>query len=210
MRYLMLFFCFFEFFTVRMSGQTGSAFAAEIAKHRQHYREEFLTDSHSPLTAKDTAMLDFFPADSAWVVEARFTPTPDAEPFDMPTYSGRTAKYQEYGELAFEKDGVTCILRLYQNLRLLQMAEYKDYLFLPFKDPTNAITTYGGGRYLELKMGEIQEKEGKKYLILDFNKCFNPYCAYSDGYNCPVPPRENHLSIEVIAGERNFKGEKKH
>ena len=90
------------------------------------------------------------------------------------------------------------------------MTEYQDYLFLPFKDLSNGNQTYGGGRYLDFRQGDIHEKAGESWLILDFNKCYNPYCAFSDGYNCPVPPQENHLPMAVDAGERQFKGEKKH
>lgn len=190
--------------------ETDVSFTQAIAQHRQHYKEEFITEPRSPLTAKDTALLDFFPADASWNVQAVFTPTPDAEAFDMPTYSGKTAQYRQYGVLQFEKNGAAYHLNIYQNLRLLQVPEYKDYLFIPFKDPSNGEITYGGGRYIECRMKELVEKDGKILMALDFNKCFNPYCAYSDGYNCPVPPRENHLSIVVAAGERNFKGEKKH
>jgi hypothetical protein len=74
---------------------------------------------------------------------------------------------------------------------------YRDYLFIPFTDLTNSNETYGGGRYIEAKIpveGELLE--------LDFNKCFNPYCHYSTGYNCPVPPRENFLNTKIEAGEK--------
>lgn len=190
--------------------QADSALIADIARHRDHYKAEFLTEPRSPLTAVDTAFLDFFPADPAWRLEARFNPTPEALPFDMLTYSGKKVQYRQYGELIFQKNGQTFTLQLYQNLRLTQMPEYKDYLFLPFKDLSNGGLTYGGGRYLDFRQGEIQEKAGESWLTLDFNKCYNPYCAFSDGYNCPVPPQENHLPIAVEAGEKQFKGEKKH
>ena len=109
--------------------------------------------------------------------------------------------------LKFEVGGKSCALNLYQNLRLVNMPEYQDYLFLPFKDATNGDSTYGGGRYLDFRQKDISS-EG--ILLLDFNKAYNPYCAYSDGFNCPIPPLPNHLAIEVPAGEKNFKGEKKH
>ncbi len=79
-----------------------------------------------------------------------------------------------------------------------------DYLFLPFKDDTNGETTYGGGRYLNLSISTLEE-EG---CYVDFNKGYNPWCAYRDGFNCPIPPAANHLQFEVKAGERGFgKGE---
>jgi len=78
---------------------------------------------------------------------------------------------------------------------------YRDYLFLPFKDATNGDSTYGGGRYIDIRMSEINNNT----LTIDFNKAYNPYCAYSDGFNCPVPPLENHLEVALEAGERKFK-----
>lgn len=194
-----------------VSAQSSSTtFKWEIAQHRQQYKLDFLTEPRSPLKAQDTAFLDFFEPDLEWRIKARFVSTPDAIPFDLPTYSGKTKQYRQYGELIFEKAGKTHRLQLYQSIQLAQMEAYRDYLFLPFKDLTNAAETYGGGRYLDFRMKEIEEVDGSAWLWIDFNKCYNPYCAFSDGYNCPVPPVENHLDLRVDAGERNFKGEKKH
>ena len=200
--------CFIAlFFIVCANAQTGADYAAEIARYRAAYREEFLTDERSPLHAQDTAFLDFFPARPDWRIAARFERTPDEQPFDLPTYSGRTRRYVKYGVARFDVAGKPYHLSVYQNLSLIQQDAYKDHLFLPFKDLTNGDSTYGGGRYFDLHTGDIAA-DGT--LILDFNKCYNPWCAYSDGYNCPIPPAENHLELEVPAGEKNFKGEKKH
>lgn len=185
---------------------SDTAYAREIAVHRVHYKQEFLTEKRSPLTAKDTAFLHFYPADVQWKVTAAFTATPDAKPFDLPTYSGLTKKFVAYGVIAFTVNGLEQKLTIYRNLQLSSNPAYKDHLFLPFKDATNAHDTYGGGRYIDLHDGDIQD--GK--VVVDFNKAYNPWCAYSDGFNCPVPPRENHLKIEVKAGEKMFSGEKKH
>ncbi len=184
-----------------------TAFSVEIARHREHYKQEFLTEARSPLRAPDTAFLDFFPADPAWRVTTHFERTPDARPFDLPTYSGITRRYVKYGVLRFEISGKPYQLSVYQNLTLIQQEAYKDHLFLPFKDHTNGDSTYGGGRYFDLSRTDIAA-DGT--LVLDFNKCYNPWCAYSDGYNCPIPPAENHLELAVPAGEKMFKGEHKH
>ncbi|MCW5922466.1 MAG: DUF1684 domain-containing protein [Saprospiraceae bacterium] len=186
---------------------TDSTYTAQMAHHRQAYKEHFLTESRSPLMEDDTAFLDFFAPDASWRVNATFERTFDTEPFDMPTYSGRSARYQQYGIFTFEKDGKKHTLRVYQNLRLLNSQKYFDYLFLPFKDHSNGDSTYGGGRYLDLKTGDIGTDNT---MSIDFNKCYNPWCAYSDGFNCPIPPKENHLDIMVDAGEKNFRGERKH
>lgn len=184
-----------------------TAFTAEIARHRELYKAEFLSDSRSPLTAKDTALLDFFAANPGWRVIARFEPEANAVSFDMPTYSGRSKKFAAYGKAHFSIAGANYTLTLYQNQALLQQEGLKDHLFLPFKDHSNGDSTYGGGRYIDLHTGDIAA-DGT--LVLDFNKCYNPWCAYSDGYNCPVPPPANHLELAVEAGEKNFRGEKKH
>lgn len=199
---------FFILLASTVFSQTAdTVFASEIARHRQEYKEHFLSESRSPLSETDTAFLDFYSPDISWRVNARFERTPDTQPFDMPAYSGRSARYQQYGILTFEKDGKKYSLRIYQNLRLITSQKYFDYLFLPFKDLTNDDFTYGGGRYLDFKTGDIS---AGNMMVIDFNKCYNPWCAYSDGYNCPIPPAENHLEVAVTAGEQNFKGEKKH
>ena len=181
-------------------------YSADLAQHRAEYKADFLTNARSPLKAQDTAFLDFFPPKIEYRLEARFERTPEAAPFELPTYSGQKRDYVQFGTLKFEFQGQAQTLNIYQNLRLVKDSTYRDHLFLPFKDLTNGESTYGGGRYLDFKQGDIQNG----ILILDFNKCYNPWCAFSDGYNCPVPPVPNHLEIAIEAGERNFKGDKKH
>ncbi len=117
-----------------------------------------------------------------------------------PTYSGATQPYVKYGTATFRLKDTTLQLAVYQNLRLIRMPQYRDYLFIPFKDATNGEQTYGGGRYMDISKADIEE--GK--LTIDFNKAYNPWCAYSDGYSCPVPPMENHLNVFVKAGERAY------
>ena len=130
----------------------------------------------------------------------------DAEEFEMATYSGITKPYVKYGDLEFELGDTTLQMAIYQSLRLRQMPQYREYLFMPFKDDTNDDTSYGGGRYIDLTISDIQDGKVK----IDFNKAYNPYCAYSDGYNCPVPPRANWLEVKIEAGEQLYVGEKKH
>lgn len=182
-------------------------FEDDLALHRAEYKADFLTNPRSPLTAADTAFLDFFPGNPDWVFLAKFERTPDAKPFEMMTYSGQKRDYVQFGRATFEVAGKPQTLNIYQNLKLVKDSTYRDHLFLPFKDFTNGESTYGGGRYMDLKQGDII---GNALITLDFNTCYNPWCAFSDGYNCPIPPKENHLEIEIPAGERNFKGGKKH
>jgi uncharacterized protein len=79
--------------------------------------------------------------------------------------------------------------------------QYKNYLFLPFTDATTGIETYESGRYIDLQINDIKNNE----VLIDFNKAYNPYCAYVSGvYNCPVPPKENHLIVAILAGEKIY------
>ncbi len=175
-------------------------FKAEIEKHREEYKAEFLKNSSSPLKKEDFEYLRFYEPNEKFKVECEFVATKKGKPFDVPTSSGQTATYTKFGELKFEIEGKSYKLAVYQSLRLRNLPQYRDYLFIPFKDLTNGKETYGGGRYLDLRMKEIA---GDK-IYLDFNKAYNPYCAFSAGYSCPIPPKENQLKVAIEAGEKNF------
>jgi len=78
--------------------------------------------------------------------------------------------------------------------------EYEALLFLPFNDTTNGADSYGGGRYIDLKI----PSEESKTIRIDFNKSYNPYCAYNAKYSCPIPPKENDLPIAILAGVKAY------
>jgi uncharacterized protein (DUF1684 family) len=124
----------------------------------------------------------------------------DSSGFTMTT-SAKTLKYfYKYGRLDFMIAGKPCHLYVYQSKDLMTTAEYRNYLFVPFTDATTGTESYGSGRYLEFYEKDIQNNS----LKLDFNKAYNPYCAYAAGYKCPIPPKENNLTIAIKAGEKNF------
>lgn len=175
-------------------------FKAEIEKHREEYKAEFLKSSNSPLKQEDFEYLRFYEPNEKFKVECKFVATKTGKPFELPTSAGKTKTYVKFGELRFEIDGQKHKLAVYQSLGLKAMPQYRDYLFIPFKDLTNGKESYGGGRYLDLRMNQI---EGDK-IYLDFNKAYNPYCAFSEGYSCPIPPKANHLKVAIEAGEKNF------
>ncbi|HEV7382179.1 MAG TPA: DUF1684 domain-containing protein [Dyadobacter sp.] len=185
-------------------GCTCPSMAQEFARHtddyRDKYREEFTKTPNSPLSKDDLKYLQFYAPDSTYQVKASFERTRHNRPFGMPTYSGAQKTFVKYGVLRFKIDGRRQKLYVYRSLGLETLPQYKDYLFVPFKDRTSGKTTYGGGRYLDLKTAEI--KDGS--CLLDFNKAYNPYCAYSEGFNCPIPPKDNVLMISIAAGEKNF------
>ncbi len=175
-------------------------YVQQIEKHREHYRAEFLTSSNSPLKKEDLAYLRFYEPDSTYVVHATFERTTESVPFEMPTYSGKKKNYVKYGLLTCAINEKKQSLGVYRSLDLAALPQDINYLFIPFKDNTSGKETYGGGRYLDVKTTDV--KDGM--LMLDFNKAYNPYCAYSSGYNCPIPPKENVLDVAIKAGEMNY------
>ena len=180
-------------------------FGQDILEHREQYKKDFLADPRSPLQEEDLQYLDFFPPLSSAEVKATFIKTPAEQPFELPTYSGVTRTYRKWGVAHFTWGKLETSLALYENMTNKSNPVYQDYLFLPFMDSTNGESTYGGGRYLNMSKADAEDGE----IIIDFNKCYNPWCAYSDGFNCPIPPKENHLPFAIEAGEKMFKGEHK-
>lgn len=169
------------------------------------YRQQYIRDLYEIIKA-DTAYIRFYPPDPEMIVTATVTLLPDEQSFKMTTSSGKTKEARKYALLQFRLNGKPFQLYTYQLLKLKERAETAQELFLPFMDQTCGKASYGGGRYLDMSLTEI--KEGK--IILDFNKAYNPYCAFTTGYNCPVPPRENVLSIPVQAGEKYQKQKFRH
>jgi uncharacterized protein (DUF1684 family) len=106
-----------------------------------------------------------------------------------------------YGILTFELKGTTFKLNVYQGKDNLEDPDYVDYLFLPFLDLTNGETSYGGGRYIDLRIPD------RDSLQIDFNKSYNPLCVYNKKYSCPIVPRDNFLEIEIKAGMKDYKKE---
>ena len=172
----------------------------DILLYREEFKKEIVKEERAPLKVDELKYLQYYNPDSTYRVNAEFTRTENAIPFDLPTSSGMTKKFIEYGKLKFKIKGNDLMLTVYQNMKHLESDELRDYLFLPFTDPTNGEETYINGRYVDMRIGDIKDNK----LFLDFNKAYNPYCAYSDGYNCPKPPEANSLKIKIQAGEMDF------
>ena len=162
---------------------------------------DFKDATKSPLIAKDRKAfvgLDFFEVDSSFVVKAILERTPDAEFFGMKTTTERLTRERIYGILTFELKGVQVKLNLYQGEEHLQTEGFEDYLFLPFLDDSNGDSTYGGGRYIDLRIPKGNT------IMIDFNKAYNPYCAYNEKFSCPIVPRVNRIGMLVNVGEKSY------
>lgn len=173
----------------------------EAKKFQQKLNKEFSSKEESPLLEEDLAnfkSLDFFPIDNNFVVTAKLTRHKDSEPFKMKTTTDRLPVYKLYATASFQLNGQNFSLQIYQNEKLLLTPDFEDYLFLPFTDNTNGESSYGGGRYIDLSLTDSDT------IIIDFNQSYNPYCAYNEKYSCPIPPRLNHLNVEILAGIKKF------
>ncbi|MPT30272.1 MAG: DUF1684 domain-containing protein [Chryseobacterium sp.] len=181
-----------------LNAQTEKENIAAVKKFQKELNAEYLNPKESPLRGdnlKNFKKHPFFPIDLKYRVTAKFVKTENPVPFELPTSSGKFKQYQEYGKATFELDGKSLTLTLYQSLDLMKMEKYIDYLFLPFRDETNGKETYGGGKYMDLKIPSGDE------IVLDFNRSYQPFCAYNAfDYNCPIVPEENKLPIRIEAG----------
>ncbi len=148
----------------------------EIETFQKELNREYKTEEETPLRGSNFKKFKshpFFPIDLTYRVKAKLVKTENAVPFEIPTSSGRTKKYREFGKAYFTLNGAEQVLTVYQSLALLDDPEYQDYLFLPFKDE----------------------------LIIDFNKAYHPLCAYNaTDYSCPIVPQNNWLQLPIEAG----------
>lgn len=162
---------------------------------------EYSDKAKSPLAAEDFKTfksLDFYPINEKFIVDAKFIKSKKEKVFKMKTSTDRLPEYKKYGELQFTIATVTYKLNVYQNIDLMKKPGFDDYLFLPFSDLTCGKESYIGGRYVDLRI-----QKGSTWKI-DFNKAYNPYCAYNHKYSCPIVPLENDLNLEVLAGVKKF------
>ena len=170
---------------------------------QRELNSEFKDASTSPLTKKGLKKfkgLEFFPVNDKFKVLAKLIKTPDAPTFNFPTTTSRVAVYKKYGEIVFKIDESEFKLDIYKDVN--PSDKYKDNLFLPFLDKTNGKTSYGGGRFIDVL---TTDEKANGTIEIDFNKAYNPYCAYSDRYSCPITPQNNYVDIAIEAGVKAYK-----
>ena len=154
------------------------------------FREEYKARTSEEFPNTQQA---FFEPNEKFIIEASYRLEKKRKVISVPTSSDRIKSYREYATVTFRFDGKKHKLMIYQPVPAVS-----PLLFLPLKDLTAPTETYGGGRYMDLAGSDF--RNGK--IRLDFNRLYNPYCAFSDGWSCPVPPEENHLNMRIEAGEK--------
>lgn len=188
------------FVALCLYGHAQSNYEQQILAQRKEKALELAKEQYGPLKAEQVASLDYFPVSPDYKVKAKIEILFDEPVFRMPTYDGTSNEYKRYAVVTFPLNGTERILNIYQSVALFQNPAYKKHLFLPFLDQTNGQESYSGGRYIDLSTDDIKGT----FVEIDFNKAYNPYCAYSNGYRCPVPPVENNLETKIMAGEKAF------
>jgi len=164
------------------------------------YIKKYVKD-HEVVKGKDKKLMQFFPIDETMRVNYRFERKTNSPWFRMDASGPIKNNYRVYGTIHFTINDSALALNIYQSQELMLTEKYAEHLFIPFSDATSGEETYSGGRYIDLNISDIV---GDKYII-DFNKAYNPYCAFVNGvYSCPIPPKENNLGVAIRAGEKTF------
>ncbi|MCB0645714.1 MAG: DUF1684 domain-containing protein [Saprospiraceae bacterium] len=180
---------------------TDKVYREKIANHRTEAQSELTNYKAASFKSEEIIKnLDYFPANEKYACTCTFVKSDTRKMIEMPTYSGINKAFVVYGKALCKIDKDEVVLTLYKSMRTLP--GYADLIFVPFKDKTNGVSTYEGGRYMDLEEHDIHMDK----VIIDFNMAYNPWCAYSDGFNCPIPPSDNHLDITIKAGEKKYKG----
>lgn len=150
-------------------------------------------DSAAP-TRKNFVGIDYFPTNASWRVEAKWEAFNPPKELEVPNVLGNVEKYKVPGKAVFKHGG-----KEYEVQPVLETADAKE-LFLIFADKTSGKETYGAGRFLYADL----PKDGK--IVLDFNRAYNPPCAFTPYATCPLAPPENKLKVRVEAGEKKYRG----
>jgi len=192
--------------TVFSQGYADSAeinYIKEIDNYRRGINIKLLYGESTPLTVeqqKNFKGLNYFAPDMQYRVEGTLVKAHKQEDVVMKTSGDRTPIYVKYGTVNFTLNGKNLTLTVYQSKKMLEMVKEVNTLFIPFRDETCGRESYGSGRYIDCEIPATGDK-----IMLDFNKAYNPYCAYNPTYSCVIPPEENRLAVRIEAGEKIFK-----
>jgi uncharacterized protein (DUF1684 family) len=201
-------FALFLFFVIALCSPAATVWGqtfygtTDLKTFRDGRDHEMRDPKETPLPEAEIAKfggLKYFATDAGYRVKAKFKKEPSEQKIRFETSSEKIKTFLKYGTVSFKLAGKKYSLNVYQVEPAAMKEEYKDLVFIPFKDQTSGGETYGAGRYIDIRIPENKE------VILDFNLAYNPNCAYgSDRYNCPIPPKENRLAVEIKAGEKSY------
>lgn len=181
-----------------LGSEDQTAYIDEIRQEREEKDQFMRTSKESPFAGKTESFkeLNYYPADIRYKITADLTPIQNKKVVLLSTSDGKEERYVEYAYAEFDLNGYHNKLLI---LEMIDMGPVRGKLFLPFGDETSAGETYGAGRYLD-----VEKVQGSNSITLDFNKAYNPYCAYAEEFSCPFPPPENLLKVAIRAGEKVY------
>ncbi len=176
----------------------SSDWKKELKDTRKEKDRFFEESPDSPIPQEDRSEFEglaYFPIDSDYRFELELHEHEEKETFTIDVTGEGDREYIRWGEFHFEIDGEEQVLHAYKR------GSDEEGLFVPFRDSTCGEESYGAGRYLDL--GE-EDYLGDDKWVVDFNKVYNPWCAYSGKFSCPLPPHENWLEVPIYAGEKKY------
>lgn len=175
----------------KSSQVVNNEYVKKIQNSRSDKNSYLKKDTASPIEDKiKFAGLKYFDINSTFKVVGKIDKLSSGQTINISMSGGEIEEYEAYGNIKFEIEGVKCALKIFKTP--------EGNLFLPFKDLTSNKETYGAGRYLDFGIDDVN----KNQINIDFNKAYQPYCAYNHTFTCPVPPAENFLNVAIKAGER--------
>lgn len=179
-------------------GKSAADYQAFIDKDRKDKDEYLKSGEGSPFLKENIPFegLKYFPPNEKYNIKAKLEPIDKKNVVILGTSDGKEQKYLEYAYALFDLDGVKNKLLI---LEVMDMGPQRGKLFLAFADESSGIETYGAGRYLDVK-----KVPAATSIELDFNLAYNPYCAYTENFSCPFPPKENILKVAILAGEKSY------
>lgn len=173
-------------------------YAERLRRQREQKDHFFAEHPRSPIPVDERSDFDglaYFPPDEEFRYVVPLHEFDEKESVTVATSTEGEREYLDWGEFRIEVDGEEVSVHAYKH------GSDEDGLFVPFRDATSGDETYGAGRYLDL---DVDEHRVNDEWILDFNLAYNPYCAYSEAYECPLPPGDNWLQVPIRAGEKAY------
>ncbi|RMG27267.1 MAG: DUF1684 domain-containing protein [Bacteroidetes bacterium] len=181
----------FQYFSL----SNPSTLVRKLERERELKDLQFKNDPEGPLTKEERAVftgLNYFPVDESYRVPARLIKAARQDTLQLMATDGTRQAMVHVGKIEFELQGTKQQLTAYTYLE----GSKAEKLFIPFTDLTSGVSTYGGGRYIDMPLSSE--------LMIDFNTAYNPYCVYNEAYVCPIPPPENRIMLEIRAGEKMY------
>jgi uncharacterized protein len=179
-----------------MTPEDQENWARALSRFRAEKDDYFRTSHESPMLHSDSTPfkgLNYFAPDPSLRLEVKLQRYANPDGVMLSTSKGTRQLFNRVGFFDLTMGGNPVRIHAYQS------AQQDDpNLFIPFRDATSGKESYGSARYIDLEVQHDDE------YALDFNYAYNPYCAYSDSWTCPLPPTENWLNVPIPAGEKKY------